>query len=804
MGKFPSLLQVRKLGLKLRLPKLKKTPEVATFRTSSNLGLPKVSTILYLTRWAIGFRGLSFVSMPRPVVKQTKDAQAEKMLKVKLPDGTEKSFDQPIRPLDVAQDIGARLAKAALAAEVDGKVVGLDYALPTDGEVSLRILTKKDPEALGVVRHSCAHVMARAVMRLYEGVQLAFGPTIEGGFYYDFDLPHSLSEDDFAAIEAEMKQVIKLDEPFERLEEPRDKALAICGDLDQALKVEHIGDGLADHETVSFYRQGEFLDLCRGPHIPSPKAIGAFKLLSVAGAYWKGDQSRQQLQRLYATAFFNKQDLAEHLKKIEEAKKRDHRVLGKQLRLFSVDPKVGSGLVLWQPKGAMIRGMLETFVKDELKRRGYVPVYSPNIGRVELFQTSGHFPYYRESQFPPVFEHDAGQLVDRLMEGLKADRFSGGDEQKLIDAALVLGADVKKYDLDAPVEKKVEFLESWSANHERYLIKPMNCPHHAMIYQTHPRSYRELPLRLAEFGTVYRYEKSGELSGMTRVRGFTQDDAHIFCTEDQVADEFRGCIEMTQFVLKSLGLENYRVRLGLRDPKNVKKYVGADRSWQQAQASLIDVCDGLGMSYSKEEGEAAFYGPKADFVVTDCIGREWQLGTVQLDYNLPSSERFALEYVGADNQSHRPVMIHRAPLGSMERFIGVLIEHFSGAFPLWLAPEQVRVLTVSEKSEEYGRQVEQQIRDAGLRVSGDFRAEKLGAKVRDAQLEHVPYMFVVGEKDMEAGTVSPRDGFDNKNLGAMKTAEAIAKLQSEIADRTVRKTFSGDMGLGDRGAQNEY
>jgi threonyl-tRNA synthetase len=508
--------------------------------------------------------------------------------------------------------------------------------------------------------------------------------------------------------------------------------------------VEHIEDGLADHESMSFYRQGEFLDLCRGPHVPKAGAIGAFKLLSVAGAYWKGDQSRKQLQRLYGTAFFSKPDLEEHLQRVEEAKKRDHRVLGKQLELFTLSPVVGSGLVLWQPKGAMIRELLESFVKDELRRRGYQPVYTPNIGRVELFEISGHYPYYADSMFAPIqMEQD-----------------------------------------------------------EQYMLKPMNCPHHIMIYKAKPRSYRDLPLRLAEFGTVYRYEKSGEVSGMTRVRGFTQDDAHIFCTDEQVADEFRGCIEMTQYVLDCVGLTNYRVRLGFRDPDS-DKYVGDADSWERAQKALVEVCDSLGMDYTAEPGEAAFYGPKADFVITDCLGREWQLGTVQLDYNLPSEDRFALEYIGTDNRPHRPVMLHRAPLGSMERFIGVLIEHFAGAFPLWLAPEQVRVLVVSQKFEDYARQVEQQLLDAGLRASGDYRPEKIGAKIRDAQLELIPYMMVVGGREMESGTVAVRDRLEG-DLGAMTIAEAITKLQEEVSSRTVRQTYAGDAGLGERSAGFEY
>ena len=666
------------------------------------------------------------------------------MLKVKLPDGTEKEFDHQITPRDVAADIGPGLEKAALAAQVDGRTVGLDYLITGDDPVDLRILTKKDEESLGVMRHSCAHVMARAIMRLFDGVQLAFGPTIDGGYYYDFDLEHSLTDEDFPAIEAEMKKIISLNEPFVRLEEPREKAVEICRDLKQSYKVEHIQDGLSEDPTLSFYQQGEFLDLCRGPHVPGPKAIGAFKLLSVAGAYWKGDSTRPQLQRVYGTAFFNKQDLEEHLQRIEEAKRRDHRVLGKQLELFTINPLVGSGLVMWLPKGGVVRGVLENFVRDELTRRGYQAVYTPNVGRVELYQTSGHYPYYSDSMFTPI-----------VME-----------------------------------------------EEEQYILKPMNCPHHIMIYKAKPRSYRELPIRLAEFGTVYRYEKSGELSGMTRVRGFTQDDAHIFCTEDQVADEFRGCIEMTQFVLKSLGLNDYRVRLGFRDPDS-DKYVGTEESWQRAQESLVEVCENLGIDANPEPGEAAFYGPKADFVVTDCIGREWQLGTVQLDYNLPSEQRFDLEYIGTDNQPHRPVMIHRAPLGSMERFIAVLIEHFAGAFPLWLAPEQVRVLTVSEKSEEYGKQVHQKLLDAGFRTTGDFRAEKLGAKIRDAQLELIPYMFVVGPRDAEGGTVSVRDRIDG-DQGALTIDAAIEKLAAEIEARTVRKSYSGSAGFAERGASNEY
>lgn len=649
------------------------------------------------------------------------------MLTVNLPDGATLEYSRRVRPLDVAAEIGPGLAKAALAAEVDGQLVAADHWLPQDGQIWLRLITQKDPEALAVMRHSAAHVMARAVMRLFEGVQLAFGPTVDNGFYYDFQLPRSISEEDFPQIEAEMAEIIRQDEPFERVELDRREAIQLCKDLGQTLKVEHIQQGLAGQQSVTFYRQGEFMDLCRGPHLPGPKRVAALKLLSVAGAYWKGDASRQQLQRLYGTAFFSKRELEAHLKRLEEAKRRDHRLLGKRLELFLIDPEVGSGLVMWLPKGAVVRRELENFIYDELIARGYQPVNTPVIGNVRLYEKSGHYPYYAESQFPPV------QMAD-------------GD---------------------------------------RYLLRPMNCPHHVRIYQSKPRSYRELPLRIAEFGTVHRFEQSGELSGMIRVRGFTQDDAHIFCTDEQVADEFRGCVEMTQLVLSTLGIDQYRVRLGLRDPDG-SKYVGAAETWDRAEAALRQVCSEMDLpKVSVEPGEAAFYGPKADFVVADCIGREWQLGTVQLDYNLPGPERFDLEYIGADNRPHRPVMIHRAPFGSLERFVGMLIEHFAGAFPLWLAPEQVRVLVVSQKFEQHGRGVEKRLARTGLRVSGDYRPEKIGAKIRDAQLELIPYMFVIGGREAEAGTVSVRDRVRG-DLGAMPLQQAIGQLRAETDDKTVR------------------
>ncbi len=675
-----------------------------------------------------------------------------------------RQFDGPLTVHAIAKSIGSRLAKDALWGEAGGQPVPLDHVI--DGEqVELRIITRTDPAALSTMRHSCAHVMARAVMRLKPGVQLAFGPTIEGGFYYDIESSEPVREEDFPAIEAEMKNIIKLDEPFERIERSREQSIQICRDLKQPLKVEHIEEGLGDHSSLSFYQQGEFIDLCRGPHIPRPGLIGAFKLLSIAGAYWKGDESRQQLQRLYATAFFDQKSLDAHLEQLEEARKRDHRVLNKRLAFYHIDEEVGQGLILWTPRGAFIREKLQEFISGHLTRQGYRQVFTPHIGKLDLYRTSGHFPYYQESQYPPLVMRDQLNLMveQGCSCGELANRMAAGDI-------------------------------------EGYMLKPMNCPHHIRIYASQQRSYRDLPIRLAEFGTVYRWEQSGEIGGLTRVRGFTQDDAHLFVSEDQLADEFAGCLELVEIVLGSMGLDDYRVRVGLRGPE-ADKYVGSPENWDRAEAACRQAAATLGRPFSEEPGEAAFYGPKIDFVVRDCIGREWQLGTVQADYNLP--ERFQLEYIGADNQPHRPVMIHRAPFGSMERFVGVLIEHFAGAFPLWLCMEQGRVLTVSEKSEEYGRLVQQRFRDAGLRIESDFRSEKLGAKIRDGQLEMVPYMLVVGPRDAENGTVSVRDRVDG-DLGAMPLDEAIAKLQSEDADRTVRQKHDNRVSLADDGVANEY
>ena len=713
-------------------------------------------------------------------------------IQIKLPDGTLAEHPPQTTPMDVARGISEGLARGVIAAEINGKIVDAvrsleelaEDAQAESGEpLEFKLLTARDAEALGVLRHSAAHVMARAVMRLYKGVSLAFGPTTEGGFYYDFDLPERLTEEDFPKIEAEIKKIIKAKEPFERFSVPRDEAVKLCADLDQDLKVEHIETGLADQETLSFYRQGEFLDLCRGPHIPDAGKIKAIKMMSVAGSHWKGDASGRGLQRLYGTAFFDKKELAAYLEQMEEAKRRDHRVLGRQHGLFAINPEVGSGLCLWLPKGARVRVALEDFLRKELLSRGYDPVYSPHIGRVEMYETSGHFPYYRDSQFPPLFGKEVGGMIDAWGERLKEDSLSKDDEDKLIAAAEVFGVTLPDYKPSAAADKKRDVLNAWQHENERYLLKPMNCPHHCHIFKAQPRSYRQLPLRLFEFGTVYRHEQTGELNGLLRVRGLTQDDAHIFCTADQVEQEFKATIELTKFVLEAVGLADYRVQLSLRDPDG-DKYVGTEENWDHAEGALRSVLETSGLDFNEEPGEAAFYGPKADFMVRDCIGRSWQLGTVQLDYNLP--ERFKLEYNGADNSAHRPVMIHRAPFGSVERFTGMLIEHFAGAFPMWLSPEQIRVLPLSDKSLEYSVTVCKQLTDAGLKATVDNTGGKVQAKIRNAQLDLVNYMAVVGPKEAEQGHVALRDRIEG-DLGSMPTAEAIARLQKEIDERTVRQ-----------------
>ncbi len=711
------------------------------------------------------------------------------MVQVKLPDGSVKDYPEGVSPREVASGIGKRLAEAAIAAVADGTIVDLDRPMENgSGPIEFRVLTSRDREALDVLRHSTAHVMARAIMRLFPGVKLAFGPTTATGFYYDVDVPgRHITEDDFPAIEAEMAKITALAEPFERFSLPVPEARQFVEELGQGYKTEHIDEELHKFGILSFYRQGEFVDLCRGPHIPHAGKVGAFKLLSIAGAYWKGRADGPTLQRVYGTAFFDKKDLEAHLAQVEEAKKRDHRRIGKELNLFTISPLVGSGLVLWMPKGAIVRGVLQNFLQEELIKRGYQPVYTPNIGKIELYKTSGHYPYYKDSQFPPIkLLSDAAMA---LADGLEKETL-GDPEQK----ALLAQASIPE---KAPLQPGGEPVSYWSQHaagrlhyvntngvSEEYLLKPMNCPHHIQIYAAMPRSYRDLPVRLAEFGTVYRYEKSGELSGLTRVRGFTQDDAHLFCTEQQVREEFRSTMELTQFVLGSLGLTDYRLRLSKHDPEDPKYKGAAGDTWRRAEEDIRSVLDEMKLPYEEATGEAAFYGPKADFIVRDCIGRQWQLGTVQLDYVLP--ERFGLEYTGADNHAHRPVMIHRAPFGSMERFMGILIEHFAGAFPLWLAPEQVRVLPISDKVADYAASVLGELRKAGLRAEIDSRPEKIGAKIRDAQLEKIPVMLVVGAKEAENKLVSYRDRIDG-DRGAMPLEAAVKQIKAESDARTIRQ-----------------
>ena len=717
------------------------------------------------------------------------------MVQIKLPDGSVKEFQDGVRPREIAEGIGKRLADAAVAAVANGTIVDLDRPLEvtTTDPIELKLLTSRDREALDVLRHSTAHIMARAILRVFPGAQLAFGPTTTNGFYYDVDLPNRpLSEDDFPAIEAEMAKILKDAEPFERFSLPADEARSFCGDLGQGYKVEHIDDELHKYGVLSFYRQGEFVDLCRGPHIPHAGKVGAFKLLSIAGAYWKADTNRKMLQRVYGTAFFDKKEMDAHLAQLEEAKKRDHRRLGKDLGLFTISPLVGSGLILWMPKGATVRGVLESFLKDELTKRGYQPVYTPHIGKIELYETSGHYPYYKDSQFPVIKMLDDAAM--QLVLGLENEELDDAAQKVLLTKAgipdrmptgakdasggPVMGKSFWEHDSAG----RIKYIEEHGIS-EQYLLKPMNCPHHIQIFAAQPRSYRDLPVRLAEFGTVYRYEQSGELSGMTRVRGFTQDDAHLFCTMDQVRGEFRATMELTQFVLQSLGLNDYKLRLSKHDPAD-PKYAGAvGETWLRAEEDIRSVLDEMQLPYEEALGEAAFYGPKADFVVRDCIGRQWQLGTVQLDYVLP--ERFGLHYTGPDNLPHRPVMIHRAPFGSMERFMGILIEHFAGAFPLWLAPEQVRVLPISDKVMDYAHTVHNALAAAGLRATVDSRSEKIGAKIRDAQLEKIPVMLVVGAKEAETGQVSYRDRVDG-DKGAMALADAVAQLKAESDARSIR------------------
>jgi threonyl-tRNA synthetase len=597
------------------------------------------------------------------------------------------------------------------------------------------------------LRHSASHILATAVLRLFPEAQLDIGPPTDTGFYYDFDLDHKFTPDDLVRIEEEMRKVAGENQRFERFETTREEAEALIRERGQTrYKLGRLAD-IPEGDPISFYRNGDFVDLCAGTHVNYSKKLKAFKLLSIAGAYHRGDEKNKQLQRIYGTAFATKDELAAYLDQLEEAKKRDHRKLGRDLKLFHIDEAVGQGLILWTPNGAIVRQELQNFIASELRKQGYEQVFTPHIGKLGLYRTSGHFPYYRESQFSPVVDHD--ELATLAHEGCSCAELSNRLDKGEVDG---------------------------------YLLKPMNCPMHIKIFDSQPHSYRDLPVRLAEFGTVYRWEQSGELNGMTRVRGFTQDDAHIFCTEDQVGQEVQGCLALVKVVFDTLGMKDYRVRVGLRDPDS-SKFTGDAALWDKAEAALREAVKTLGVPYAEEPGEAAFYGPKIDFVVKDVIGREWQLGTVQVDYNLP--RRFNLSYVGADNKDHHPVMIHRAPFGSMERFTGVLIEHFAGNFPVWLAPEQVRVLPITDDQMAYAEEIEKSLRAAGLRCSVDRHSDKFGAKVRRAELEKVPYMLVIGKNEVAEGKVSIRSRFRKAHEGTATPEEAIACISREAALRTL-------------------
>lgn len=639
------------------------------------------------------------------------------MINITLPDGAVKQYNPGVTAMDVALSISEGLARNVLAAEVNGEV--WDATRPINDDATLKLLTWKDEASRAVLWHSSAHLLAEAIEALYPGVKFAIGPPIENGFYYDIDFgSQSISEKDFPAIEKKMAELAKQKNTYTRKEIPKAEALSYYRTKEDPYKIELI-EGLQDGE-ITFYTQGNFTDLCRGPHIPDTSHIKAIKLLNIAGAYWRGDEKNKQLTRIYGITFPKKQELDEYLQMLEEAKKRDHRKLGKELELFTFSQKVGQGLPLWLPKGAALRERLENFLKRAQKKAGYDQVISPHIGHKELYVTSGHYAKYGEDSFQPI---------------------------------------------------------NTPADGEEFLLKPMNCPHHCEIYKSKPHSYKDLPIRYAEFGTVYRYEQSGELHGLTRVRGFTQDDAHIFCTPDQLKGEFQKVIDLVLYIFKTLSFEDFTAQVSLRDPDNPDKYIGSDENWEKAEKAIIEAVSEKDMKTTVEYGEAAFYGPKLDFMVKDAIGRKWQLGTIQVDYNLP--ERFELEYIGADNQKHRPVMIHRAPFGSMERFVAVLLEHCGGNLPLWLAPEQFRILPISDKFQDYALRLLSLLNNSDIRGSIDDRSEKIGRKIRDAEIEKVPFMLIVGEKEQEENCVSVR----RKNEGDLGAFDAQAFI--DLVNREV-------------------
>ena len=629
------------------------------------------------------------------------------------------------------------------------------------------------------IRHSCSHVLASAVLRLFPDAKLDIGPPTDTGFYYDIDMDKTLVTDDLERIEAEMKKIAKENQSFRRKEVSREEAAQIITERGQErYKLGRLAD-IPEGEAISFYENGEFMDLCAGTHVRYSAKLKAFKLLSIAGAYHRGDEKNKQLQRIYGTAFATKDELAEYLEQLEQAKARDHRKIGKDLKLFHIDEEVGQGLILWTPNGSIIRQELQNFISGELTKQGYQQVFTPHIGKLELYKTSGHFPYYKDSQFPPVVERE-------FLERLKGEGCTCAELSNRVEAVSPhLAAEINKRTGTETITEADTLPQEQIV--DGFMLKPMNCPHHIKLFDSQPHSYRDLPVRLAEFGTVYRWEQSGELSGMTRVRGFTQDDAHLFCTEEQVAEEIIGCLTLVKTVLTTLGMSDYRVRVGLRDPDSTK-YTGDSANWDKAEQACRDAAQTLDVPFTEEPGEAAFYGPKIDFVVKDVIGREWQLGTVQVDYNLPV--RFDLTYVGADNEKHRPVMIHRAPFGSMERFVGVLIEHFGGDFPLWLAPEQVRVLPISDKVMDSAEDVLKQLKAAGLRAGIDTHSDKLGAKIRRGELDKIPYTLVLGAKEAGIASVSVRSRAKGDE-GVIKIADMITRFQNEISTRSLAVKSEG-------------
>ncbi len=635
------------------------------------------------------------------------------MLKITLPDGSVKEMPEGSSALDVAKDISHGLARNVLSARFNGQTV--EATTPLNGDGNLVLFTWDDDEGKKAFWHSSAHLLAQTLEQLYPGINLTIGPAIENGFYYDVDLNgHSIGEADFPKIEQRMLENARQKSEFKMREVRKTDALAMYED--NPFKSELI-ENLTDGE-ITFCDHAEFTDLCRGGHIPNTGFIKAVKVMSIAGAYWRGDENKPQLTRVYGISFPKASMLTEYLHKLEEAKKRDHRKLGKELGLFTFSKKVGQGLPLWLPKGAELRDRLEQFLKKAQRIAGYEPVISPHIGNKELYVTSGHYAKYGKDSFQPIHTPEDG---------------------------------------------------------EEYLLKPMNCPHHCEIYKSQPRSYRDLPIRFAEFGTVYRYEQSGELHGLTRVRGFTQDDAHLFCTNDQLKQEFKNVIDLVLYIFKTLDFKDYTAQVSLRDPEDHSKYIGSDENWEKAENAIKEAVDEKGINYTIEEGEAAFYGPKLDFMVRDALGRPWQLGTIQVDYTLP--ERFELEYKGSDNEMHRPVMIHRAPFGSMERFVAVLLEHCAGNLPLWLMPDQVAILPISEKYLEYSKKVSYLLKNYEIRALIDERAEKTGRKIRDAEVAKIPYMLIVGEKEESAETVSVRRHGEG-DIGSM-TAEAFAQMLSK-------------------------